>query len=32
MYVPLERNGSHVAQTAWALMALIHTGQVFFLT
>ncbi|RDX63311.1 Beta-amyrin synthase, partial [Mucuna pruriens] len=27
MYVPLEGNRSNVAQTAWALMALIHAGQ-----
>ncbi|XP_022642933.1 beta-amyrin synthase-like [Vigna radiata var. radiata] len=26
-YVPLEGNRSHVTQTAWALMALIHAGQ-----
>ncbi|XP_022642924.1 beta-amyrin synthase isoform X4 [Vigna radiata var. radiata] len=26
-YVPLEGNRSHVSQTAWALMALIHAGQ-----
>ncbi|KAK7407548.1 hypothetical protein VNO78_09501 [Psophocarpus tetragonolobus] len=28
MYVPLEGNRSNVVQTAWALMALIHAGQV----
>ncbi|KAK8468929.1 hypothetical protein PHAVU_006G156700 [Phaseolus vulgaris] len=27
IYVPLEGNRSNVAQTAWALMALIHGGQ-----
>ncbi|KAK7332259.1 hypothetical protein VNO80_29008 [Phaseolus coccineus] len=27
MYVPLEGNRSNIAQTAWALMALIHAGQ-----
>jgi len=30
-YVALEGNRSHVTQTAWALMALILTGQVFSL-
>ncbi|KAJ4833618.1 hypothetical protein Tsubulata_050985 [Turnera subulata] len=26
-YVPLERNGSNLVQTAWAMMGLIHAGQ-----
>jgi len=30
MYVPLEGNRSNIAQTAWVLIALIHSGQVFF--
>ncbi|KAI4334871.1 hypothetical protein L6164_013578 [Bauhinia variegata] len=28
IYVPLEGNRSNVVQTAWAMMGLIHTGQV----
>jgi len=27
-YIPLEGNRSNVVQTAWAMMALIHAGQV----
>ncbi|ESQ50636.1 hypothetical protein EUTSA_v10022563mg [Eutrema salsugineum] len=26
-YIPLERNGSNIVQTAWAMMGLIHGGQ-----
>ena len=28
-YVALEGNRSHVTQTAWALLGLLHAGQVF---
>ncbi|KAJ4844509.1 hypothetical protein Tsubulata_006351 [Turnera subulata] len=27
-YVPLERNGSNLVHTAWAMMGLIHAGQI----
>ena len=27
-FIPLEGNRSHVVQTAWAMMGLIHAGQV----
>ncbi|KAJ4822724.1 hypothetical protein Tsubulata_044831, partial [Turnera subulata] len=26
-YIPLERNGSNLVQTAWATMGLTHAGQ-----
>ena len=28
IYIPLEGSQSNIVQTAWALMALIHAGQV----
>jgi hypothetical protein len=28
IYVPLEGSQSNIVQTAWALMGLIHAGQV----
>jgi hypothetical protein len=30
IYVPLEGSRSNVVHTAWALMGLIHAGQVCF--
>lgn len=30
IYIPLEGSRSNLVQTAWALLGLIHAGQVFF--